>query len=218
LTGRWPALWSGFDAQLEIGVGSVGIITPDVSNLASITAEIRPCAANGQAPDPNALGAVMSGTVNGVFTNISQADWLAGTLAHGIIPFTAAQTALPPGNYWITIYAITTDNPTRRIAYSPGPFRILQSGAGMTASIAALGAGNNPWHLDITALSAGANSLNQSVTANLALGTTWFLIIAGDFRVVQLLTYNGANPAAAGIYCGADYDAVNNPKAWFIAL
>jgi hypothetical protein len=127
-----PQFWRGNDVQFEISAFFNGALL-DVSNLASLTLEVRPLGANGHAPDPS-FAPLMGATVT-TFDNTTTLDnWNAGTNQQALVVFTAAQSNIAAGAAWLSIFAITNDSPGRVITLCAGPVRVLEDGAGLATT------------------------------------------------------------------------------------
>ena len=124
------AIWRCSDIQLEIGVHQNGALA-DINNLASITIEVRPAGRDGDAPasstEPSFAQTLSSTSFN---AGLTSTDWNDGTAQHATLAFTAAETAVDKGDYWITIFTLTTDNPGQRIVLAAGAITIHEQGAG----------------------------------------------------------------------------------------
>ena len=127
-----PQFWRGNDVQFEIAMFFNGALL-DVSNLASLTLEIRPLGANGQAPDPS-FAPLMGATVTAFDNTTTLDNWNAGTNQHAVVIFTAAQSNISAGAAWLSIFAITNDSPGRVITLCAGPVRVLEDGAGLATT------------------------------------------------------------------------------------
>jgi hypothetical protein len=127
-----PQFWRGNDVQFEIAVFFNGALL-DVSNLASLTLEIRPLGANGHAPDPS-FAPLMGATVTSFDNTTTLDNWNAGTNQQALVVFTAAQSNIAAGAAWLSIFAITNDSPGRLITLCAGPVRVLEDGAGLATT------------------------------------------------------------------------------------
>ncbi|HTB63876.1 MAG TPA: hypothetical protein VK737_09825 [Opitutales bacterium] len=127
-----PQFWRGNDLQFELALFFNGALL-DVSNLASLTLEIRPLGANGAAPDPS-FAPLMGATVTS-FDNTTTLDtWNSGAQQHAVIAFTATQSNIAAGAAWLSIFAITNDSPGRVITLCAGPLRVLEDGSGLATT------------------------------------------------------------------------------------
>lgn len=134
LTASTPELWRGNDAQFEIAIGSNGSIIDDISNIASLTIEVKPAA------DRDGV-ALMTKTVEaGDLQALSQSDWDSkGTeYYHALAAFTAAETNIAistdTASYWLVIGVITKDSPGRHITLQASTLLIVEDGTGTAGS------------------------------------------------------------------------------------
>jgi len=127
-----PQFWRGNDVQFELALFFNGALL-DVSNLASLTLEIRPLGANGGAPDPS-FAPLMGATITSFDNTTTLDDWNAGAKQHAVVVFTAAQSNIAAGAAWLSIFAITNDSPGRVITLCAGPVRVLEDGAGLATT------------------------------------------------------------------------------------
>jgi len=127
-----PQFWRGNDVQFEIAAFFNGALL-DVSNLASLTLEIRPLGSNGQAPDPS-FAPLMGATITAFDNTTTLDDWNAGAKQHAVVVYTAAQSNVAAGAAWLSIFAITNDSPGRVITLCAGPVRVLEDGAGLATT------------------------------------------------------------------------------------
>jgi len=127
-----PQFWRGNDAQFELAVFFNGALQ-DVSNLASLTLEIRPLGSGGAAPDPG-FTPLMGATVTSFDNTTTLDSWNSGTKQHAVVTFTAAQSNIVAGPAWLSIFVITTDSPGRVITLCAGPVRVLEDGSGLATT------------------------------------------------------------------------------------
>jgi len=127
-----PQFWRGNDVQFELAVFFNGTLQ-DVSNLASLTLEIRPLGANGGPPDPS-FTPLMGATISSFDNTTTLDDWNAGTKQQAVAAFTAAQSNIAAGAAWLSIFVITNDSPGRVITLCAGPIRVLEDGAGLATT------------------------------------------------------------------------------------
>jgi hypothetical protein len=127
-----PQFWRGNDVQFELAVFFNGALI-DVSNLASLTLEVRPLGSNGQAPDPS-FAPLMGATITTFDNTTTLDDWNAGAKQHAVVVFTATQSNIAAGAAWLSIFAITNDSPGRVITLCAGPVRVLEDGAGLATT------------------------------------------------------------------------------------
>ncbi len=126
-----PVFWRGNDVQFEIAVFNNGVLMA-VSNLASITLEIKALGANGAPPAATDV-ALMSTTISaGALNNaLILADWTSGVDQHGIVAFSGAESNIAAGQYWLAVWATTNDSPGRSITLAAGPIEAAEDGVGL---------------------------------------------------------------------------------------
>jgi hypothetical protein len=132
-----PQFWRGNDVQFEIAVFFNGALQ-DVSNLASLTLEIRPLGTGGAAPDPG-FTPLMGATITSFDSTTTLDNWNTGTKQHAVVTFTAAQSNIVAGPAWLSIFVITNDSPGRVITLCAGPVRVLEDGSGLATTPAPAG-------------------------------------------------------------------------------
>jgi hypothetical protein len=127
-----PQFWRGNDLQFELALFFNGALL-DVSNLASLTLEVRPLGANGGPPDPS-FTPLMGATITSFDGTTTLDDWNAGTKQHALVTFSAAQSNIAAGTAWLSVFAITNDSPGRVITLCAGAVRVLEDGAGLATT------------------------------------------------------------------------------------
>jgi hypothetical protein len=127
-TGGTPELWRGNDVRFEIGLFLDSTILSDISNIATLTLEVKDAADKTGAP-------LMTKTLtSGDLTACLDADWTAKTGQHGVIEFTGTESNIPVASYWLVISATTTDSPGKSITIGATDFSIVEDGAGSAGS------------------------------------------------------------------------------------
>jgi hypothetical protein len=127
-TGGTPELWRGNDVRIEIGLFLDSTILSDITNIATLTLEVKPTADKTAAP-------LMTKTLtSGDLTACLDADWTAKTGQHGVIEFTGTESNIPVASYWLVISATTTDSPGKSITIGATDFSIVEDGAGSADS------------------------------------------------------------------------------------
>ncbi len=127
-----PQFWRGNDLQFELALFFNGTLL-SVSNLASLTLEVRPLGANGGPPDPS-FTPLMGATISSFDDTTTLEDWHSGAKQQAVVAFTAAQSNIAAGAAWLSIFAITKDTPGRVITLCAGPVRVLEDGAGLATT------------------------------------------------------------------------------------
>ena len=132
-SGSTPGLWVGNDVQFEIGLFLDAELIADISNIASLTLEVRPSADRTQPPlmQKTVLAADLDGTVD-------SAAWLAKTKQHALVSFTGQETNLAiigsTMACWLVIGVVTNDSPGRVITIQGGTITFYQDGIGSAGS------------------------------------------------------------------------------------
>jgi hypothetical protein len=126
-----PQFWRGNDVQFEIGVFFAGALM-DVSNLASLTVEIR-AIVDGAAPDPSTTP-LMGATVSSFDNTTTLTTWQSGANQHAVVAFTAAQSNIVAGPAWLSIFVITNDDPGHVITLCAGPIGVREDGSGLATT------------------------------------------------------------------------------------
>lgn len=126
LTQNQIAFWRGADLQFEVGLfqGAAAFID-DVSNLDTLTLEIKTLASGSTAPDP-ATAPLMEQSV--FLADITEVNWDAGTAQHALLEFSAAESNISAGEKWLLIYATTTDSPAETITLVAGKISVKEDG------------------------------------------------------------------------------------------
>jgi len=128
-TGASPHFWRGNDVQFEIGVFNNSVLQ-SVSNLASLTLEIKAQATDGGAPSPDDP-LLMAATVTSLDDSTDAATWADGSRQHALVVFAANESNIAAGDHWFAIRALTSDNPGRTVTLAAGPIVVLEDGAGL---------------------------------------------------------------------------------------
>ncbi len=129
-----PVFWRGNDLQFEIGVFNNGVLM-EVSNLASITVEIKGLSSKGTAPDPGAV-ALMSKTVGAGSLNnaLLLADWNSGIDQHAVVAFTGGESNIAASRLWLAVWATTNDSPGRNLTLAAGLIEAAEDGVGLATT------------------------------------------------------------------------------------
>jgi hypothetical protein len=134
-TNNTPFAWVDNDWAFQIGWFTDVNFTQwisDISTLAEIYVELRPWVQGAAVPNPGSVSPAVSGNTTS-FTAVTgfPANWAAGTgqLATIIIPKSATgRSSAPPGTYWLTVYATTSDGTPHEIALAAGLFIVGDTG------------------------------------------------------------------------------------------
>jgi len=128
-TNATPVLWRGNDVQFEIGLGHDGSIITDISNLASLTLDVKPWTnRNGDALITKTLDAAD-------LSDITQANWDDKTAQHALVTLTGDETNIDVGEdnedkCWLVISMVTNDDPGHSVTLQATKFRIVEDGTG----------------------------------------------------------------------------------------
>jgi len=127
-TNATPELWRGNDVQFEVAIYHQGSIVADISNIASLTLEVKPLASRAGTP-------LMTKTVAaGSLDTVSQANWNDGTDQNALVVFSSAETNFAvEGNddqLWLVISVITNDAPGRSITLQATQMKFSEDGTG----------------------------------------------------------------------------------------
>ncbi|MFA5258177.1 MAG: hypothetical protein WC360_08500 [Opitutales bacterium] len=132
-----PAFWSGTDLQFNLGIFQFGVLR-DVSDLASLTLEIKPTGSRGERPDPTAAP-LMSKTVTSFDNSLSEGEWYGFTHAHASVIFTAGESCIPAGMHWLVVTAVTKHNPSQSLTLCAGAIDVQQDGYDTAEQVQASG-------------------------------------------------------------------------------
>jgi len=129
---RNPEIWRGNDVQFEIGLHLAGTLIEDISNLASLTIEVKSWAdRDGVALMTKTLAAA---SLNQNLTTALWADQ-AEANCHALVPFTSAETNVALGSSnslqcWIVVSVVTNNDPGRHITIQASELYIHEDGTG----------------------------------------------------------------------------------------
>lgn len=134
LTGRTPKFWRNSDFQIELGIFQQSTLQ-SLSNLASVTAEIRPIGESDTAPS-NTVPLILAQTVpsTNFDTTVTEESWKAGTAQQVTFTFSSAATAVDAMEAWLVIYATTSDATPKTITLCAGRISILESSGGASGT------------------------------------------------------------------------------------
>jgi len=134
-TDATPEMWRGNDVQFEIGIGHDDAIVEDVSNIASVTLDVKPENRTGAALITKT---VQSGDIN----TITQDNWDNKKAQNILVEFAGAETNIDMlGNnerdLWLVISYITNDNPGKSLTLQHTIFKVVEDGTGSSEVTAA---------------------------------------------------------------------------------
>lgn len=104
-TGEFAA---GTDIQFELRVDQAGDLA-DVSNIESLTLEVKPTSSAGGAPEPSE-DPLMEQTLSDtdLDNSLDAASWDDGSKQHALFSFTKDETGLAAQDAWLLVYALTS--------------------------------------------------------------------------------------------------------------
>jgi hypothetical protein len=127
-TSSTPELWRGNDVRFEVGLFLKNVLLVDISNIESLTLEVKLTAARGGAP-------VMTKTIAAAALDPTLADatWTDQTKQHALVEFSAAETNVDlsgqnAADFWLVISVVTTAG--KQITIQSTILRIAEDGAG----------------------------------------------------------------------------------------
>jgi hypothetical protein len=186
ITGETPRIWRGNDIVFEIAAFYGNPLSDastliDVSNIASLTLEVKPFATR-------TGGSVMTKTITSadINTALTTAQWNADSAQHASIVFTNLETAPDLGsgtteaNYWLVVSVITNDSPGREITWGYTTLTIEEDGNGSATSPTP-----SP---PVSYTKAEADARFQQIDAG---GLVVANLTTGKHHLVNLVTVNG---------------------------
>jgi len=125
-----PELWKGNDVQFEIAIYQDGALVTDISNIASLTLEVKSGSARSGAPVMTKTLAAVD--LDGTLTNDTWAD---KTKQHALVIFTGDESNLDVGSnntedYWLIVAVTTNDSPGRSISLQYTTLKVVEDGTG----------------------------------------------------------------------------------------
>jgi hypothetical protein len=128
LTEQTPKLWRGALAQFEIGLFVGTDLATDLSNVESVTLEIRPASDRDGTP-------LLSKTLAAVSldTTVNAATWADESKQHALFELSESDTNLavaaePSTDYWLVFSAVLSEGP---VTLGGGVITIVEDGAGV---------------------------------------------------------------------------------------
>lgn len=115
--------WRCNNLRFQLGVFSGDAIV-DVTNFNTFFLTLR--ALNHGLPPSGGDPSLMFGQTSSIDTTVTNEDWAAGTKQHGEITFTMEDNAVEGGEYWISIWALTSTGHTLTLA--SGICRVMENG------------------------------------------------------------------------------------------
>lgn len=126
-----PELWVGNDVQFEIGFFFAAAIIDDITNITSLTLNVR---------KDNASGALlMTKTITGAeLTSCISEAWENGSGQHALVTFAGAEANVAEGSHWLAVAIVTTDDPGRSVTIGTTNIKLVQDGIGSEAAAQAV--------------------------------------------------------------------------------
>ncbi len=128
-----PEMFRGNDVQFEIGIGVSGLLQIDISNIATLTLEVKPSA------DKRTDAPLMSKSIpsSELKQDLTQQLWNENdpANAHGLVTFTGTETNINLGgafelDTWLVLSVTTNDAPGHDITLGRSIFKIVEDGTG----------------------------------------------------------------------------------------
>lgn len=123
---------SGVALKIQIGIledEKLGLFY-DLTSVASLKLQIKELRPGNLPPDPSDPAYMEKEVLTLDSATVALADWQAKTAQHATFDYTAADTTLPPGKYWMVISGTLTDSST--ITPGWGKIEVVQDGSGPT--------------------------------------------------------------------------------------
>ncbi len=125
-TSQGAMFYRGDDIEIDIGIGQSGALLTSLGNIASVTCQVFQSETDPSAPMMSAT--LLAGAMN---LSLTQAQWTNDTApyCHAAFVFPNSQTAISLNgqasvNYWLRLYAQTTDAPAKIITLLDGPVTV----------------------------------------------------------------------------------------------
>ncbi|MDR1255766.1 MAG: hypothetical protein LBJ94_02485 [Puniceicoccales bacterium] len=128
LRGGIPQYWRGNDLCIELGIFA-GSDVVDVSNFSSVALAVRALNNDGEAPSPS-TPVLLAGQSTDLDDSVTEESWESGTAQHALFTFPAEATGLLPGDYWLSIWAETSDTTPKILTLGAGLIHVLENGGG----------------------------------------------------------------------------------------
>lgn len=227
-TSSTPVVWRSSDVAFQLGIFYAAAVV-DVSNLTSVTLEIKTAGAGTTAADPTA-SPLASKTVTSFDNTLDAATWTAGTKQHVAVAFSAEEMNFALGGtetQWLVISALTAAGKT--ITLAAGLIQVKEDGynsAGTAPTIAgtaytkaeSLALFGLTYNTITARTGGGATALDGLATASDAIATGVSVRTrsgTSGAREEWILTAGtDAENAAAGIVRPDDYNASTNARVW----
>lgn len=123
ITGLTPIAYVNNTLDIQVTAYQLGVVA-DISAFSSAVIEVKSLE-NGT-PPPHDDPAVISKTISSFDNTTTDATFKNRTKQHMVFSFTDSEMDIPPANYWISCYAVTSGGKT--IVLFAGVFKIKNPG------------------------------------------------------------------------------------------
>ena len=132
-TGSQPEIWRGNDVQFELGLFIGGTMLTDLSNIASLTLEVKSDSDRDGIPlITKTLAAV------DLDATLTAETWADKTKQHALLALTGAETNIALNGdettYWLAVSIVTNDSPARNITIQATKLLIVEDGTGSASA------------------------------------------------------------------------------------
>lgn len=118
--------WAASDIGLEFGAAYAAAIITDISNWQQLVVEVRKFTdTTNSIVDITDTGLVMQKTVTSFDGTLTDATWKDNSQQHAAVIFSADETNIAPGKYWLTAVVLTTDSPAKVIPLCAGTISVI---------------------------------------------------------------------------------------------
>lgn len=127
-TSSTPEFWRGNDLQFEIGIAWNGSLITDISNIASLTLQVKASAAATEILMTKTLAAV------DLVNTVTEANWADDSNQHALVAFTGTEANIVAGTYHMGVSVVTSDSPGRDITLGATTLVVTEDGAGASGT------------------------------------------------------------------------------------
>ena len=191
-TGEPFSFPSGVSMQIQIGIreNKKSDLFYDVPAGTVFKLEIKNPRKNGDPPDADDPAYMAQSVSVASLTSLSAEDWQAGTGQHATFDYTAADTALPPGTYWMVISGVLPDGSL--ISSNFAKMEVIEDGTGLQTTVAP-----TPPSLYNAAAIDALLALKQDSIPSALFSNSIFLSPSGTDDRAGLSPYSGLYPFAS---------------------
>ncbi|MDR2667613.1 MAG: hypothetical protein LBB38_01035, partial [Puniceicoccales bacterium] len=130
LDGQKITIWSGSALRFELAFFRRGVLQ-NLDDVAEIILEVKEMGPHGRAPAVSVVPLMRRSLGADELDTLATADdWESGTGQQAVVEFSSGETAIPPGDAWLSIWARTNDNPQRSITFTAGRIAVRESSSG----------------------------------------------------------------------------------------